>query len=108
MSKTIFDKIVSKEIPANIIYEDEFCLAFKDVNPVAQFHVLLIPKEKGNLNRLSNASEEDKELLGHLLHAVSLICKQENLSKGFRIVINDGEFGGQTIDHLHLHIIGGQ
>ncbi len=91
---TIFDKIVRKEIPAQIIYEDELCMAFKDVNPVAQFHALLIPKNKGNLSRLSYAQESDAGLLGHLMVTVGKIAKEQGLDQGFRVVINNGEFGG--------------
>ncbi len=73
---TIFDKIVAKEIPAQIIYEDDVCLCFKDISPVAKFHALLIPKNKGNLNKLSNAQDEDINTLGHLMLAVSKIAKE--------------------------------
>ena len=99
---------MKKEIPANIIYEDDFCLAFKDINPVAKFHVLLIPKQKDNLDRLYNAEQKNQELLGHLMVKVAEIAKKNNLEDGYRIVINDGKYGGQTVSHLHIHIIGGQ
>ena len=106
--ETIFDKIIRKEIPATIVYEDDLCIAFKDITPVAPVHVLLIPKKRGNLDRLSHATEEDEKILGHLMVKVSQVAKQLGLStNGFRIVINDGQQGGQSVNHLHIHIIGG-
>ena len=106
---TIFDKIISREIPATIIYEDDKCLAFKDINPVAQFHILLIPKIRGNMDRLSNAEPEDAAILGHLMVVVGKIAKENGIAEdGFRIVINDGGNALQTVFHFHLHIIGGQ
>ena len=106
--ETIFDKIIRKEIPADIVYEDEHCLAFKDINPVSKFHILLIPKKKNGLDRLFNAEKKNEQVLGHLMLKAAEIARSSNLGEGFRIVINDGKFGGQTVDHLHLHIIGGQ
>ena len=109
MSETIFDKIIKKEIPADIVYEDDKCLAFKDINPVAQFHVLLIPKVRANLDRLSNATEDNSAILGHLMVTAAKIVKENGLAdKGFRLVVNDGEHGAQTVFHLHLHILAGQ
>ena len=109
MSETIFDKIIKKEIPATIIYEDDKCLAFKDINPVAEFHVLLIPKVKGNLDKLSNAQESDAAILGHLMVTAAKIVKENGFAeKGFRLVVNDGENGLQSVFHLHLHILAGQ
>ena len=106
--ETIFDKIVRKEIPATIIYEDDECLAFKDINPCAKFHAILIPKKKDGLDRLSNAEEKHKNILGHLMIKAGQIAKENDLEDGFRLVVNDGKTAGQTIWHLHLHIIGGQ
>ncbi len=106
--ETIFDKIVRKEIPCDLVYEDELCMAFKDINPVAKFHVLLIPKKKDGLVHLQDAQDKNKDILGHLMVVVSKIAQENNLQEGFRVVVNDGKFGGQTVDHLHLHIIGGQ
>lgn len=104
---TIFGKIIRREIPANIVYEDERCLAFTDVNPQAPTHILVIPKKP--IPKLSEAEPEDKELLGHLLLTVKEIARQAGLQeKGYRVVINTGDDGGQTVFHLHLHILGGR
>ncbi len=106
--ETIFDKIVRKEIPATIVYEDELCLAFKDINPVAPFHVILIPKKKDGMDRLVNAQEKNEKILGHLMVKVGEIVRSNGLAEsGYRLVVNDGPHGGQTVAHLHLHIIGG-
>ena len=106
---TIFDKIISKEIPATIAYEDDKCLAFHDVNPQAPKHLLVIPKVRGNLSQLSKAQESDKEILGHLMYTAKVVAEQEGLAKeGYRIVINDGPHGCQSVYHIHLHIIGGR
>lgn len=88
---SIFDKIVAREIPADIIYEDDVCLAFKDINPVAKTHFLVIPKDRKGLSQLSKADDAHAALLGHLMVAVSKTAKQQGLDKhGFRAVINDG------------------
>ena len=104
MTDTIFGKIIRREIPADIVYEDDLALAFKDVNPQAPTHVLVIPKKP--IPRLSEASLEDIELMGHLLMTVKKVAEQEKLSNGYRVVINNGVDGGQTVDHIHLHILG--
>ena len=104
MSDTIFGKIIRREIPADIIYEDDLALAFKDVNPQAPTHILVIPKKP--IPRLSESSAEDKDLMGHLLMTVKKVAEQVNLTNGYRVVINNGKDGGQTVDHLHLHILG--
>lgn len=106
---TFFDKIVSKEIPANIIYEDDLCLAFRDINPQGPTHFLVIPKDKDGLNRLSNAREDQKSLLGHLMYTAQKVAKDEGLGPdGFRLVVNDGQNGAQSVYHLHIHVIGGR
>lgn len=105
---TIFDKIISKEIPATIIYEDDDCLAFRDINPQGPIHFLVIPKKHDGLTQLSKAGPEHKPLLGHLLYTAHAVAKQENLSNGYRVVINDGPDGAQSVYHLHLHVIGGR
>mmetsp|Transcript_4321 Transcript_4321/g.6403 ORF Transcript_4321/g.6403 Transcript_4321/m.6403 type:complete len:174 (-) Transcript_4321:28-549(-) len=106
---TIFDKIISKDIPAEIVFEDDKCLAFRDVNPTAPTHILVIPKVRGRLSRLSNAEQEDLGILGHLLYTSKLVAKEQGLDKdGFRVVINDGKQGCQSVYHLHLHLIGGR
>eukprot|EP00245_Coleochaete_scutata_P006077 TRINITY_DN20206_c0_g1_i1.p1 TRINITY_DN20206_c0_g1~~TRINITY_DN20206_c0_g1_i1.p1 ORF type:complete len:193 (-),score=24.77 TRINITY_DN20206_c0_g1_i1:453-1031(-) len=106
---TIFDKIIRREIPAAIVFEDEKCLAFKDINPQAPVHLVLIPKQRDGLTQLSKAEERHKEILGHLLYTARVIASQEGLSPdGFRLVINDGPNGCQSVYHLHIHIIGGR
>ncbi len=104
MTDTIFGKIIRREIPADIVYEDDLALAFKDVNPQAPTHILVIPKKP--IPRLSESSAEDSELMGHLLMTVKKVAELTNLSNGYRVVINNGADGGQTVDHLHLHILG--
>ena len=103
-SDTIFGKIIRKEIPAVIVYEDDLCLAFKDVNPQAPVHVLIIPKQP--LPQLASATSEDQMLLGHLLLTAKDLAVILGLDKGYRLVINNGENGGQTVYHLHLHLLG--
>lgn len=104
---TIFGKIIRKEIPADIVYEDDLCLAFKDITPQAPTHILVIPKKP--IPKLADAVPEDKELLGHLLLTVKAIADQLNLAEdGYRVVINTGQNGGQTVFHLHLHLLGGR
>lgn len=103
---TIFSKIIRREIPADIVYEDDDCLAFRDITPQAPTHILVIPKKP--IPQLADAQEEDKALLGHLLFTVSEIARQEELNNGYRVVINIGEEGGQTVFHLHLHLLGGR
>jgi histidine triad (HIT) family protein len=104
---TIFGKIIRKEIPANIVYEDDLCLAFTDVDPKAPTHILVIPKKP--IPKLADAAPEDKELLGHLLLTVKAVADQVGLTEnGYRVVINTGNDGGQTVFHLHLHLLGGR
>ena len=106
MSDTLFAKIVSGEIPAEFIYEDEHCVAINDINPQAPIHVLVIPRKA--IPKLSDAAEEDRDLLGHLMLAVGKITRQLDVTDGFRLIVNNGEGGGQTVFHLHLHIIAGR
>ncbi|KAL2464480.1 HIS triad family protein 3 [Forsythia ovata] len=107
-SPTIFDKIINKEIPANIVFEDEKVLAFRDVAPQAPTHILIIPKLKDGLTGISNAEERHVEILGQLLYTAKLVAKQEGLEKGYRLVINDGPDGSQSVYHLHIHLLGGR
>ncbi|KAF5786042.1 putative histidine triad (HIT) protein [Helianthus annuus] len=107
-SPTIFDKIINKEIPANVVFEDDKVLAFRDIAPQAPTHILLIPKVKDGLTGLSKAEERHSEILGHLLYTAKVVAKQEGLEEGFRIVINDGPNGGQSVDHIHVHVLGGR
>jgi histidine triad (HIT) family protein len=104
MSETIFSKIINRKIPANIVYEDDLALAFKDVNPQAPTHILVIPKKP--IPKLDDSTPEDQELLGHLLLTVKKVAALVGLKNGYRVVINNGNDGGQTVYHLHLHILG--
>ena len=106
MTDTLFARIISRQIPADIVYEDELCLAFKDINPQAPVHLLLVPKKP--LDMLSNAKPEDQALLGHLLLAAGKIARQFGIDGAFRLVINNGEESGQSVFHLHLHILAGR
>src|SRR5882762_9209142 len=107
MSKTLFEKIVAREIPAAIVYEDELVLAFRDVKPQAPIHVLIIPKKP--IARIAEATSDDHKLLGHLLLKATEVAKSLGIDKtGFRLVINNGKDGGETVPHLHCHIMGGR
>lgn len=106
---TIFDRIVRKEIPANVIYEDELSLAFRDINPVTPVHFLVIPKNRDGLTGISKAEDRHENLLGHLMKVVAIVAKQEGIAEdGYRMVINEGKHGCQSVFHLHIHVIGGQ
>ena len=105
---TIFSKIISGDLPSDTVYEDERCMAFRDINPQAKTHFLVIPKIRAGLTRLSKATEEHKAILGHLMYTAQLVAKQEKLDAGFRCVINDGVEGCQSVYHLHIHVVGGQ
>jgi histidine triad (HIT) family protein len=105
-TETIFSKIIRREIPANIIYEDDLALAFKDIHPQAPVHILVIPKKP--IPKLADADAEDATLLGHLLLTAKRVAEQAGLANGYRVVINTGADGGQTVYHLHLHILGGR
>jgi diadenosine tetraphosphate (Ap4A) HIT family hydrolase len=107
-SQTIFDKIIQKQIPANVVFEDDFVLAFRDIAPVAPIHILIIPKHKDGLTGIAKAEEKHEAILGKLLIAASKIAKQEQLGHGYRLVINEGEHGLQEVPHLHLHLLGGK
>ncbi|CAL0321628.1 unnamed protein product [Lupinus luteus] len=107
-SPTIFDKIINKEIPSTVVYEDDKVFAFRDITPQAPTHILIIPKVKDGLTGLSKAEERHCEILGHLLYTAKLVAKQEGLDDGFRIVINDGPRGCQSVYHIHVHLIGGR
>ena len=105
-AKTIFKRIIDKEIPANVVYEDDKCLAFRDVNPQAPVHVLVIPRQE--IPSLADATDGDTALLGHLLSTARRLASQLGLTHGYRVVINCGPDGGQSVDHLHLHVLGGR
>ena len=107
MDDCIFCKIIKKEIPSSIVYEDDEILAFRDINPVAPIHVLVIPKK--HIESVLELNEEDEKLVGKIYTVINKIAKQEGIDeKGFRIVVNCGEDGGQEVRHLHFHIIGGK
>jgi len=103
---TIFGKIIAREIPADIVYEDEMCLAFKDINPQAPVHVLVVPKKE--IPRLVDASPEDQALLGHLVLAANKVAKQLGVADAFRLVVNNGAEVGQSVFHIHLHVLAGR
>jgi histidine triad (HIT) family protein len=103
---TLFGKIIEREIPATIVYEDDKCLAFRDIAPKAPTHVLLIPKKE--IPRLADATEEDAALLGHLMLAATKVARQLGVGDAFRLVVNNGEEAGQSVFHLHLHILAGR
>lgn len=104
-TETIFSKIIRKEIPADIVYEDNLAIAFKDINPQAPVHLLVVPKEP--IAQLSDIESKDHALMGHLLLTVKRVAEQAGLTNGYRVVINNGSEGGQTVYHLHIHILGG-
>ena len=103
---TIFGKVISREIPAEIVYEDERCLAFRDINPQAPTHVLIIPKKE--IARLVDATAEDEALLGHMMIAAGKVARELGVGEAFRLVINNGAEAGQSVFHLHMHILGGR
>ena len=106
MSETIFQKIIDKELPADIVSEDESCLAFKDINPVAPIHILIIPKKR--IEKISDSNTEDKELLGHLFLVAGNIARDLGIEDAFRLVVNNGAGAQQTVFHLHVHLIAGR
>ena len=106
--ETIFDKIAAKQIPSTVVYEDDLVYAFRDITPQAPVHIILIPKHRDGLTRLYVAEERHKALLGHLMWAASEVARRENLEQGWRLVVNDGVHGAQSVYHLHLHILGGR
>ena len=107
MSKTIFEKIIDREIPGKIAYEDDAVVAFHDVDPKAPFHVLIVPRKP--IPRIAEAGEEDQAVLGKLLLGAAKVAASLGLDQsGFRLVINNGKDGGETVPHLHCHILGGR
>lgn len=106
MTDTLFSKIIDREIPADIVYEDDLCLAFKDVNPQAPVHILIIPKKP--IAKLSDATDEDQDLLGHLLLTANKIANEHDIGDAYRLVVNNGAAVGQSVFHLHIHILGGR
>jgi histidine triad (HIT) family protein len=107
MSKTIFEKIIAREIPAAIVFEDDSVLAFRDIHPQAPTHILIVPKKP--VPRIAEANTDDQQLLGHLLLKAAEVAERVGLKKsGYRLVINNGTDGGETVPHLHVHILGGR
>jgi len=107
MSKTLFEKIITREIPATIVYEDDLVLAFRDINPQAPQHVLIVPKKP--IARIAKAKPEDHQILGHLLLKAAEVARQLGISEsGFRLVFNNGPHAGEAVPHLHCHILGGR
>lgn len=106
MSDTIFAKIIDGDIPAEKIYEDEHCIVINDINPQAPVHVLVIPKKA--IAKLADAEADDQTLLGHLMLVAGRVAHQLGVGDAFRLIVNNGEGAGQTVFHLHLHIIGGR
>jgi histidine triad (HIT) family protein len=107
MSNNVFQKIIDRQIPASIVYEDDQVLAFRDVNPQAPVHALIVPKK--NIHRIAEAQAGDQPLLGLLLVKAAAVAAQLGLDKsGYRLVINNGPDGGETVPHLHCHILGGR
>lgn len=103
---TLFEKIIAREIPADIVYEDDRCIAFRDIAPQAPTHVLVVPKKV--LTSVDDVTEADAPLVGHLFVVAAQIAAQEGLTNGYRTVFNTGRDAGQTVDHLHLHVLGGR
>ena len=107
MSKTLFEKIIAREIPAAIVYEDDLVLAIRDINPQAPTHVLIFPKKV--VPRIAEATTADQPLLGHILLKAAEVADKIGLTQGgYRLVINNGADGGETVPHLHVHILGGR
>ncbi len=106
MSKTLFEKIAAREIPSTIVYEDDQVIALQDIRPVAPTHVLIVPKKP--IPRIAEAKLEDREVLGYLLLKAAEVARQLGLSKGYRLVINNGPDAGESVPHLHCHILGGR
>lgn len=104
--ETLFTKIAAREIPADILYEDDLCLAFSDIAPQAPTHVLVVPKEP--VESIDALATEQQDLAGHLLLTCKKVAEQLGLAEGYRVVINNGEHGGQSVDHLHFHVLGGR
>lgn len=106
MTDSIFQKIIDKEIPAEILFEDDKCLVFKDINPIAPIHVLIIPKKP--IEKISDSKKEDTEILGYLLLKAGDIARELGVEEAFRLVVNNGADAQQTVFHLHIHLIAGR
>lgn len=104
--KTLFEKILDGELPADLVWQDDHCGAFRDINPQAPTHVLIVPRKP--LPGIADMTEDDRALLGHLYFVATEIARREGLEHGYRLVVNQGEHGQQTVPHLHVHLIGGR
>jgi histidine triad (HIT) family protein len=104
--KTIFQRIIDREIPAEILSEDELCVAFRDIHPQAPIHVLVIPRQP--IRSVDDLTDDDQLLVGHILLRIRDLARQLDLSDGYRVVVNCGAEGGQTVDHLHFHLLAGR
>lgn len=102
---TLFTRIIEGEIPSDRVWEDDRCVAFRDINPTAPVHVLVVPRQE--ITRLDQMTDADEGLVGHLLHVAAQVARQEGL-KDFRVVVNNGAGAGQSVFHLHVHVIGGR
>ncbi len=106
MTDTLFSKIIDREIPADIVYEDDLCLAFKDINPQAPVHILIIPKKP--IPKLADATDADQSLLGQLILTANKLAQDQGVGDAYRLVINNGEGAGQSVFHIHVHLLGGR
>lgn len=107
MDDCIFCKIVNKQVPSELVYEDDYVCAFKDINPVAPIHVLIVPKD--HLQSLNEIEQNHKELIGHVFLVSKILAREFGISEsGYRIVVNCGKDGGQTVNHIHFHLMGGR
>jgi len=104
--KTVFQKIIDREIPAEIVYEDDLCLAFRDIHPAAPTHLIVIPKKA--IPSVDDVSEDDERIVGHLFSAIRQIAAQQGLTRGYRVLTNCGPEAGQEVMHLHFHLLGGR
>ncbi len=108
LPNTIFQKILDGDIPSNKVYDDETVYAFRDIAPAAEVHIVIIPKQRDGLTGIAAAQDKHAAVLGHMMVAAAAIAKQEGLEEGYRLVVNQGPHGCQSVDHLHIHLIGGQ
>jgi len=104
--KTIFEKIIDREIPGDIVYEDDDVVAFRDINPGAPTHVLVVPRR--HIDRIENITDADETLVGHMVFVATQIAESEGLDGGYRLVLNNGRDAGQSVFHIHLHLLGGR
>ena len=102
----LFCRIIAGKVPANLVYEDGSCVAFADINPMARTHMLIVPRE--HVESMAELQPKHTPLVGHLMATAAEMARRERLERGYRIVVNTGKEGGQTIDHLHLHLLGGR